>query len=737
MRIFLGLGRYIGLIVSFGLFLILIAAILVFNVYSSYQIEKNSHAIQLAARQGVLLQNILVDLYEVEQNLIQNNDYLASIEALHINFSQFDEALDAFVYGGELIGLGQGQDNLLSNSGKVQRKLDKALLSEIAAIWKDYRVLLSNVVYATYKFNVDRQETFFKTQLAFEYGRNHNKTLQPLLRDFTLSVEKVVQTKTERLRLVQTLGIFLAMLYFVFLLIYLTKRLVLSDRQIARAQGETQEILQTVEQGLLLIGADYRIGGQYSKSLNSIFNRHQFEGVDFLQFMEPMISQKTFETAKSYVDMLFKPYVKENLVEDLNPFDEIEVQIESEQGGFQTRYLSLGFKRVIYHKKIRHLLVTVNDITTQVELKKKLEFSEQKSTKELELMMTLLSMNPEEAGAFLARTEHTLVDINNYLKAPCKTKSEYAEKARDLYRMAHKLKGECGLMQMDFLMENVHDLESMIQLVIDNNEVTGEDFLPITYQLKELMNKFDSLNELLGRIKTFAKQSSPNMFANAQASIAGKGQLNAKVPISPMQLHSLAINVAEDMSKQVTTKIDICDLACVPDDQVRDARDLLVQLIRNAVVHGIELPSIRTLQGKQAQGLLKIKVRIVKGELRLSVSDDGAGLNGQAIREKAIAQGLVSMQEADQLSNKKLAKLLFSTGMTTLDSSNLHGGRGVGLDLVKNLVRQNSGKISVLWEKQVYTEFRIRLPLVLQSKGSILSEPAIAEPALLETVSVA
>jgi two-component system chemotaxis sensor kinase CheA len=150
-------------------------------------------------------------------------------------------------------------------------------------------------------------------------------------------------------------------------------------------------------------------------------------------------------------------------------------------------------------------------------------------------------------------------------------------------------------------------------------------------------------------------------------------------------------------------------------------RNICIQMIRNAVAHGIELPEERRRLGKPEQGVLQISFADETPEsdagYRLTIEDDGQGLRYEGIVDKALRSGMVTPQQAAALDRSAVYRMIFQPGFSTTEEITEHAGRGVGLDAVSTLVREHGGKIGVSTMTGRYTRFRVMLPRI-QSVGA-------------------
>jgi two-component system chemotaxis sensor kinase CheA len=136
-------------------------------------------------------------------------------------------------------------------------------------------------------------------------------------------------------------------------------------------------------------------------------------------------------------------------------------------------------------------------------------------------------------------------------------------------------------------------------------------------------------------------------------------------------------------------------------------------LVRNAVSHGIESPEDRAKNGKQPQGKLRLNAYHQGNQVIIEVTDDGRGIDAQKVKAKAVQQGLLSADEATQLSEAQVFDLVFRPGFSTADQITEVAGRGVGLDVVQSVLQRLKGSVEIETRAGQGTTFRMKLPLTL------------------------
>jgi two-component system chemotaxis sensor kinase CheA len=142
-------------------------------------------------------------------------------------------------------------------------------------------------------------------------------------------------------------------------------------------------------------------------------------------------------------------------------------------------------------------------------------------------------------------------------------------------------------------------------------------------------------------------------------------------------------------------------------------RDPLTHLVRNAIDHAIEPPAERLARGKAAQGTLALHAFHEGGKVIIEISDDGAGIDPQRIRAKAIQARLVTAEQADRLSDQELVNLIFLPGFSTTDKVTQFSGRGVGMDVVRTNIEKIGGAVNIESRLGHGTTVRMKIPLTL------------------------
>ncbi|HWM89313.1 MAG TPA: response regulator [Thermoanaerobaculia bacterium] len=152
----------------------------------------------------------------------------------------------------------------------------------------------------------------------------------------------------------------------------------------------------------------------------------------------------------------------------------------------------------------------------------------------------------------------------------------------------------------------------------------------------------------------------------------------------------------------------------------RELDEALIHLVRNSVDHGIELPDVRESQGKPRAGRLQIRASAEGPKVRLVIADDGRGIDFDAVIKRAVNIGLVDAAGAHRMGKEEALRLLFAPGFSTRKQITDISGRGIGLDVVANVVNRVGGEVFLESEPGRGTTFRVEVPLARRGEAVML-----------------
>ncbi|MEN6443420.1 MAG: chemotaxis protein CheA [Methanoregula sp.] len=238
------------------------------------------------------------------------------------------------------------------------------------------------------------------------------------------------------------------------------------------------------------------------------------------------------------------------------------------------------------------------------------------------------------------------------------------------------------------------------------------------HQLDHIMNLVEDLVINRGRLKQIAEQykiremdDAINMVERSVSDLQNLMMIIRMIPLSHIynRLPRIVRDVAQYDHKEVEFVMEGGETEL--DRSVMDGlNDPLLHLLRNAVNHGIESPEVRKKAGKPAKGLVRLSAHRDRDNVIIELTDDGAGINVEKVRKKAVEKGLITQAAADALTPDEATELLFEPGFSTADTVTDISGRGVGLDVVRRSIEALKGTIKVESTPGKGSRFELLLP---------------------------
>lgn len=681
-------GKYRDIIFAIALFLVFDLGVLVLNFYTSYQIADDATAINMAGRQRMLSQRITKTLLSVEADIQAGRATEETLKELKGASGLFSDTLGAFKDGGSV----KGSDDKMVSLKKVETANGMRILEETSHLWEPLRDAIPPIVLGETDAAILMQ--------AVDYARANNLKILKLMNGLTTHLEVLARDKADNLRMIQSVGIGLALLNFALVLFHFIRKLKSGDRAVEAAQKENREILDTVGEGLFLLGPDMKLGSQFSTALSGIFGKPMQPGVDFTMLLEGMVSREVAENTRDYLELLFGGRVKESLMGDLNPLSQVEVMTPTETGEIKQKHLAMQFNRVYVDGKISHLLVTVRDITDKILLEQQLAATQQRAQSELKILLGVLSVNPVDLAQFTSNVRSTCDDINGLLKNTKASPQLYRQLIDNIFRRIHGVKGEAAALELESFVNLTHDFEDCLSTLKTNSLLAGEDLLPIALHLSSLQDQLVVLDTVASKLAGHSQTGAHATHGESGSEIA-TSQWASK-------LSRYATRIADDLGKSIRIDCSASGLEQLPTHLHHAVNDITVQLIRNAIAHGIELEPARVEKAKPAKGQVQVSLEHTgANSFRLLVRDDGQGLVPERIRAALEQSGRYSPAQLSTMSDREIVLKLFEPGISTAEQAGLHAGRGVGLDLVKALLSKINGKLNIKTSADQYTAFTV------------------------------
>jgi signal transduction histidine kinase len=586
-------------------------------------------------------------------------------------------------------------------------------LEQATQLWHQYQPVLDPVNAFTGQPYIDSdasgsalskagREHYADVKRAQLFSQENSDHLHAELAALATRLQAEASSEASRLRLLLSGGVLTALVLAV-AAAYLQVTRGRHERAALEAQEQTRDILKTVKEGFFLLDADYRIGSVWSEALARQFGKKDFAGLPFEALLEDLVPATTLATATKYIKLLWGERAHENLMKSINPLGQLEIHVDNGHGGQDTRYLQFDFHRVMGSKGVKHVLVSVSDVTSSVLLARELQDSQENANAQVEMMMGVMHIDPVQLGSFLDTTQAGLQLINAILKEPARSDGEFRKKLDGMFRELHSIKGEASAINLMTVAQRVHALEDAVSDLKKSINLSGNDFLPLVVKLDELMAHLKTVRELSAR---FTSLREPGPETGASRDPSERTMRRGDDLLGTLQ--ALAERLAADHRKKF--KLDASGLQEIPGGYRATIKDVLIQMLRNAAVHGIESAEMRRSHTKDETGVVRVEFKKRPDGYELVVEDDGNGIAPEQLKAAALRKQLITAEEAETMDARAAMGLIFRPGFSTSDQVSMDAGRGVGMDVVARSISAIGGKIGVSTNPGKFTRFRITLP---------------------------
>ena len=472
---------------------------------------------------------------------------------------------------------------------------------------------------------------------------------------------------------------------------------------------QAENILNTVSEGLFLLDKEGQIGVEQSKSLKQMFRLERDLEGSFLDFIGQYVPESSVSVAKDYLDLLYGDRVKEKLVKDLNPLNQVEINITRRDGSVESRFLDFKFARVMVDSELQHLLGSVTDVTREVQLEKELESNKEEQEAQLDLLMNILHLDKDSLARFYSETDTALNSINSTLQERGHSTDEIRSKLATIAEQAHRIKGDAAALKLhnfEFIMHEFETEVGNVQAI--RGTISGRDVLPAVTKLKAVFKELNNMQSIVTRFSEVLSlersqddQGSADVTAVKPTAVDGGSVLE-------QELQDLVSSIAERNQVRVVLKTFGLGATEVPEYLTKVVRDSAIQMLRNSVAHGARPPAQRLASGKPDYMTVTVSLTPTPEGHTFMVRDDGEGLDQQKILDKAVKKGLIKETDLAKVTSAVLGRLIFHPGFSTRDEADLDAGRGVGLSAVHSMIRDAGGVLGFAQSAGKHCQFSVR-----------------------------
>jgi two-component system, chemotaxis family, sensor kinase CheA len=315
-----------------------------------------------------------------------------------------------------------------------------------------------------------------------------------------------------------------------------------------------------------------------------------------------------------------------------------------------------------------------------------------------DLYRSLLLSEIDVLGTGLTQALGSVEQLRTLLRSPTRDAAAFRGKIEQLLAELDSLAEALRPLHLPTVSSRLENAQASLREIEARAEITGNDLLPAMVVLGDLCSHITIAADC-------ASVHVPMIEDDGTVAEVGTTQRRAQ-PKLAMALQQLTEKLATEQGKHVT--LVTLGLEDIPEEWVGAMFDMIGQMLRNAVEHGIESPERRTAIKKPEQGTLVVEfVDRAEEGFELNVQDDGAGLDSRGIADIAVKKGLLTAEAAQDLGPPQLASLIFQPGVSTARDA---ARRGQGMRIVRDHVQRLGGRVQAATKSAHYTRFRVHLP---------------------------
>ncbi len=469
-------------------------------------------------------------------------------------------------------------------------------------------------------------------------------------------------------------------------------------RALKAERDEIAAMKDNLKVGLFMMDRDFVIQPQYSPVFEKIMGEQSLQGRRFLDLLSNSIAQREQETLVDYFTMIINRSFDAQMLEDINPLHQFSY---ISLGTGEEKILRCTFAPVEREPGTVFILGTIQDSTVEVALQKQLNEEEGRRSEEMHALFEVIHVDPRVLNDFIEDAEYEFDRINAILKDKSRTSADVIV---EMYQGVHAIKSNAVILGLTSFGTKLHALEDELRDLRSREDVTFQDILHITVELDKLMKVKDGFKDLIDRIRSFNRGD--NRLQDEQVLVT--------------TLQKVVDKASKDLGKEASLVIRSIDSRVFEHGPRRMIKEVLTQLVRNSMYHGIEDRDSRLAVGKDGHGQIALSIEMKDNQIIIQLTDDGKGLDFAAIRDKAVSLGMIP-PETEVSDRNTLLQLLFAPGFSTAQTANMHAGRGIGLNLVRERVKEWKGSIKLQSEDGRGTAFRIIVPLEAQAMQGAVS----------------
>ena len=461
--------------------------------------------------------------------------------------------------------------------------------------------------------------------------------------------------------------------------------------------------LDAVSQGVIRLDPRGQVTAA-NRAARSLLRNTRLVGADWRELLQPIASE---EVLTQLSDLLQERRAARRC-------DEVELRVPGADGTPTTVWYRFETAGAAATETGTPRVLLITDRTDAVQQAREVAELRAELQSYGEILRALLRLGATRFATAVRKTSDAMERIDAVLKQPAREQTAFREKLDAALAQVAQIRREAVLLRLTSLEIAARSFEDAVHELRDRPTLSGSDFLPLAVKLDALLGR-------LALLRTLTRNAMPASAPGENRAVTDNGTqildaprfLAAVVaPPTPGRLEaalaSLTEHIGEEHGRRV--HIEFTGLDVVPAAYRPMVKNVAIQLIRNAIIHGIEPAEAREAAGKPSIGTLRLAfVRQATGAYELRFQDDGRGIDPVRVRRTAVECGLLRPDAAAALSDRQAIKLIFKSGYASGTSDGDAPTRR-GLLLVRRYVDDAGGRLALASEPGRNTRFKVLLP---------------------------
>ena len=460
------------------------------------------------------------------------------------------------------------------------------------------------------------------------------------------------------------------------------------------AHVEAVAVLGAAPLHMLLIDPTYEILGNYSPELTTLFRAHDLRDENLLGVLRRVLPEPKLKVARDFLATLFDARRSDGAIAGANPLQRVEAMIPGADGSSTPHLFSFGFKRIYHGDAVERALMWVEDLTERVSDEQQARSAAALKARQLDLLFELVGVERAELDHFVAAAQDEVRAIDALLRAgdePLAARADFfRERLGDVLQRVEAIESAAREVRFRYFVRRAGAYGALVAELAAREAPGGDDYLALVMEQSAFRAELEDLQELRARLDRPPAEDVETVRAAVETSDEVVDEIE-----------TLAQRLANMSHKEIVVDFEGFDTRTLSDDRREIVKDVLAELTRNTVEHGIEDPDARTAAGKPRAGHIRIRQtgNGATESFAFTFRDDGRGLDAPLLRERAVQHGLLEPERAATVDDSHLVAFIFAPELTS------------GMNVVKRkIVDECGGTISVDSEDGTFCEFAFVVP---------------------------